>query len=228
MSFGDLTRAAYCPRQLYYARRADDRSIPASQRARIDLAFRYSELLEASNGDLLDHPIDCPADRYQERLRSLHDGDLEDRFGISWRALVEPTETRTLLTGRKCHGIAHKVVDDTDAPDVPPIPTIVSPGTPPETGIWEPQTVRAVAAAKALAWERQRKIPRALVEYPAVGIVREATLTVRTVATYRRALRAARGIDGPPPRVNDDRCRPCEFREKCGTKTRSLRSRLGL
>jgi CRISPR-associated exonuclease Cas4 len=232
VSFGDLARAAYCPRQLYYARRVDDRTIPDSQRARIDLAFRYPELLDLSDRDLADRPIDPPPARYRRRLRSLRDGGLVDRFDVPWRSLVNPADERVLLVGRTCHGIAHKVIDGPDSdgssPDPPPIPTIVSPGTPPETGVWEPQAVRAVAVAKALAWEREREIPRALVEYPAVGVVREVRLTVRRLATYRRALRAARGIDGPPPRVNDARCPPCEFHEKCGTRTRSLRSRLGL
>mgnify|MGYP000536634911 CR=1 FL=1 len=36
----------------------------------------------------------------------------------------------------------------------PPTPTIVSPGDPPDAGVWKPHSVQAVAAAKALAWER--------------------------------------------------------------------------
>ncbi|SDY23463.1 CRISPR-associated exonuclease Cas4 [Halopenitus persicus] len=249
VAFGDLTRAAYCPRQLYYARREPDRSIPDAQRSRIDLAFRYPELVTADDAALSDRPIDPSPTVYRERLRTLRDGGCRERFGVPWRSLANPDRTRAFLVGRSCHGIAHKVLSgdeavvtqsgdhevgssvddagDADAGD-PPIPCLVSPGTPPERGVWEPQTVRAVAIAKALAWEREREIPRVLVEYPAVGVVREVSLTVRTTAAYRRALRTARGIDGPPPRVSDDRCPPCEYRDRCGTETRSLRSRLGL
>jgi len=125
-------------------------------------------------------------------------------------------------------------VGDTDAdvdPDAdpadPPVPTVVSPGEPPETGVWEPQSVRAVAAAKAVAWECEREVPRALVEYPSVGAVREVRLTTRKKAAYRRALRAARAIDGPPSRVDDDRCSACDYRETCGVGRRSFRSLLG-
>ncbi|WP_096391672.1 CRISPR-associated protein Cas4 [Halopenitus persicus] len=257
VAFGDLTRAAYCPRQLYYARQEPDRSIPDAQRSRIDLAFRYPELATADDAALSDRPIDPHPAVYRERLRALRDGGLAERFGVPWRSLANPDRTRAFLVGRSCHGIAHKVlsgndvtepsgadaaatpsgdhdvgssVDDAGDADAgaPPIPCLVSPGTPPKQGVWEPQTVRAVAIAKALAWEREREIPRVLVEYPAVGVVREVSLTVRTKAAYRRALRTARGIDGPPPRVSDDRCPPCEYRDQCGTETRSLRSRLGL
>ncbi len=227
VAFGDLTRAAYCPRQLYYARRETDRSIPDAQRSRIDLAFRYPDSVAASDADLVDRPIDVRPTVYRDRLRTLRDGDLRERFGIPWRSLAIPDRTRAFLVGRSCHGIAHKVLSGNDADD-PPLPALVSPGTPPDQGVWEPQAVRAVAIAKALAWEEERPIPRALVEYPAVGIVREVTLSVRTKAAYRRALRTTRGIDGPPPRVSDDRCPPCEYRDQCGTETRSLRSRLGL
>lgn len=45
-------------------------------------------------------------------------------------------------------------------------------GRPPEHGVWEPQSIRAVAAAKALSWEHERTVERAFVEYPAYGIVR--------------------------------------------------------
>jgi len=108
----------------------------------------------------------------------------------------------------------------------PPVPTVVSPGEPPDNGVWEPQSVRAVAVAKALSWEREREIPRALVEYPSVGVVREVRLTTRKKAAYRRALRAARAIDGPPARVDDDRCGACDYRDRCGVGRRSFRSLL--
>ncbi|TKX86000.1 hypothetical protein EXE43_10740, partial [Halorubrum sp. SS5] len=72
-----------------------------------------------------------------------------------------------------------------------------------------------------------REVDRALVEYPAVGVVREVRLTTRKKAAYRTALRAARSIDGPPPRVDDDRCDACDYAAECGTRRRSLRSLLG-
>lgn len=81
--------------------------------------------------------------------------------------------------------------------------------------------------AKALAWERERKVERALVEYPAVRVVREVWLTTRKKAAYREGLRAARSIDGPPLRVDGDRYAPCDYHEECGTRRRSIRSLLG-
>ena len=122
-----------------------------------------------------------------------------------------------------CRGVAHKLLAE------PPRPVVVSPGRPPERGVWEPQSVRATAAAKALAWERGRPVERAIVEYPAHGVVRRLRLTTARKAAYRRALRTVRSLDGPPPRLDDDaRCAACDYRTECGTKTASLRSRLGL
>lgn len=242
--FSDLSRAAFCPRQLYYTRREDDRSIPSESRTRIDLAFRYPELVSAPDRELRRLPIRRSPAAYRRNLSRLRERDDYD-------ALVDPDRERAFVSGRDCHGTVRKVLrsdvrsdageddraeaessvetnpeTDAETDTEPPVPVVVSPGEPPETGVWEPQSVRAVAVAKALAWEHEREVPRALVEYPAVGVVREVRLTVRRTARYRRALRTARGIDGPPPRVDDDRCEACSYREECGTRTRSLRSLL--
>ncbi|ESS02898.1 MAG: hypothetical protein A07HR67_02405 [uncultured archaeon A07HR67] len=217
IAFSDLATAAYCPRQLYYRRREDDRRLPATVRDRIDLAYRYPELAEASDATLERLPLRREPATYRHNLARLREHDAYER-------LVAPAETRVFLSGRDCHGIAHKLLAGVD--DGPPIPVICSPGEPPEHGVWEPQSVRAVAAAKALAWERERSVPRAYVEYPAVGVVRGVRLTTRRKATYRRALRAVRAIDGPPARVDDGRCTTCAYRDRCGTTRRSLRSLL--
>jgi len=214
-TFSDLSRAAYCPRQLYYARRDDDRGPPAEATARKQLAFRYDELRTADDEMLAGLPIRCsPAD-----YRAALDG-LSTRS--DWEQLCEPAERNYGVEGKDCHGRIHKLLAGE-----PPIPTVISPGMPPENGVWEPQSVRAVAVANALAWDRQREIPHALVEYPAVGVVREVELSCRRTADYRRVLRTVQSMDGPPPRVNDNRCEPCEYRSECGVTTRSLKSLLG-
>lgn len=218
-TFSDLARAAYCPRQLYYARREDeaDRGPPPEARARRDLAFRYPELREATDDDLEALPLDVDPETYRARLDEL-------ARRPDWESLADPERTMVRLDGKDCRGVAHKVLGGD-----PPTPTLASPGTPPERGVWEPQAVRAVATAKALAWEHERAIPRAYVEYPAVGVVRTVRLTVRRVGTYRRVLRAVRSLDGPPSRIHDDaKCGACEYRGECGVETRSLRSMLGL
>ncbi|WP_435146559.1 hypothetical protein [Halobaculum sp. P14] len=258
VAFADLAAAAYCPRQLYYARRADDRAPPADARDRIELAFHYPELRRLDDAALRRKPIALPPARYRAALDRLARSD-------DWDALTSPAATRAVLTGKDCRGVAHKILvgagagadasggDDaataessaaagsngaseaarTDGGDGsadagPPIPVVVSPGEPAERGVWEPQRVRAVAAAKALAWECQRRIPKALVEYPAYGDVRTVRATTRNAAAYRRALRAVRSMDGPPPRLRGDaKCDGCAYRERCGVRTRSLRSLLG-
>lgn len=222
----DLGRAAYCPRQLYYARQRDDREPPVEVLERRNLAFRYPELRTASDGHLQTLPLAVSPAEYRENLDSLAKGPLWDR-------LVDPTERNALLHGKDCRGVAHKLLagrddGDDDTAD-PPTPVLVSGGVPPPQGVWEPQSVRAVALAKALAWEREREIPRALVEYPAVGVVRPVRLTTRKRARYRELLRTVRTLDGPPPRISDDaKCDSCDYRGACGVKTRSLRSLLGL
>jgi len=214
-TFSDLSRAAYCPRQLYYARTDEDRGPPAEAIARKELAFRYDELRTADDETLAELPIDCSPADYRAALEELSTRS-------EWDQLCEPSEQEYGVEGKDCHGRIHKLL----AGD-PPIPTVISPGSPPETGVWEPQSVRAVAVANALAWERQREIPRALVEYPAVGVVRNVELNCRRTAAYRRTLRTVQSMDGPPPRVNDSRCEPCEYRTECGVQTRSLKSLLG-
>lgn len=209
VAFSDLATAAYCPRQLYYARR-DDRGPPPAARERQRLAFRYPALRAAED---LPDAVAVPPATYRERLDRL--AARED-----WERLVS-ADRRVRLDGRDCHGIAHKVLTD------PPVPSVVSPGEPPERGVWGPQRVRAVATAKALAWERERSVDRALVEYPAHGVVRSVRLTTRAKAAYRRALRTVRETDGVPPRVDDrSKCEACDYREACGVRTRSLRSML--
>lgn len=217
-TFGSLARAAYCPRQLYYARREDGgREPPPAVRTKRELAFRYPSLRAASDGALADEPIDRPPGAYRAALDRLADRD-------DWAELVDPAAREVLLTGRECRGVAHKLLGGD-----PPTPTVVSPGRPPDRGVWRPQRVRAVATAKALAWEREREIPAALVEYPTHGVVRRVDLTTRNLAAYRRTVRTVETIDGPPPRIDDEaKCGACDYRERCGVRTRSLRSLLGL
>jgi CRISPR-associated exonuclease Cas4 len=216
-TFTDLARARYCPRQLYYARRDGDREPPSEATERRDLAFRYPELRTADDATLAALPIDLSPGAYRTALTALTDRE-------DWDAIADPDARMVQLRGKDVTGVAHKLL----AGD-PPTPVIVSPGQPPERGTWDSQAVRAVAAAKALAWERERSVPRALVEYPASAAVRTVELTTRRKAAYRRTLRTVRRIDGPPPRLRSrHKCATCEYRERCGVRTRSLRSLLGL
>jgi CRISPR-associated exonuclease Cas4 len=215
-AFTDIATAAYCPRKLYYRRKRGDGSPPESVATIRNLAFRYEELL-GSEGNLAAEPIAVAPAQYRENLEATK-AHLD-----RWTELADPAETRVFLEGKDANGVAHKLLAD------PPTPVIVSPGEPPEQGVWKPQSVRATAAAKALAWERETPIERPYVEYPAYGVIREIRLTTRRKATYRSALRTAESLDGPPPRLGDDaRCRACEYRSECGTRTQSLRSRLSL
>lgn len=212
----DLAVAAYCPRQLYY-RRDDDREVPTGVSERRALAFEYDSLIDADDATLADRPIEVSSDEYRGNLRRAR-----DRLDC-WDALVEPADRDVLLSGRECRGIAQKVIEE------PLAPSYISPGSPPDEGVWEPHSVRAVALAKALSWEREQLVERAFVEYPAYGVLRELSLTTRRKAAYRSAIRVVEAIDGPPPRLkNSAKCDSCEYRERCGTRTRSLRSLLGL
>ena len=232
VSFTDLATATYCPRQLYYDRREDDREPPPEATARIDLAFRYPELRDLDDAALAAEPIERPPEKYRAALDRLADR-------TDWGSLSDPADTRVLLDGKDARGVAHKVIDETDteAPcdddghptGDPPVPVIVSPGDPPEQGVWEPQSVRAVAAMHAISWQEGRRVRRALVEYPTHGVVRDVSLSVRRSGTYRRALRSVREMDGPPSRLSGSaKCRDCRHRSNCGVKTRSLRSLIGL
>ncbi|PSP54707.1 hypothetical protein BRC82_09225 [Halobacteriales archaeon QS_1_67_19] len=216
--FSELSTAAYCPRKLYYQRRADI-DVPTDVAAKRDLAHRYDDLLDASDERLADLPLTVAPETFRTNL-----GCARERLSAAWPHLREPSERDRLTEGKDCRGIVHKVLDL----DVP-TPAMVFTGDPPEQGVWEPHSVRAVAAAKALSWEHEQSVDRAFVEYPTHGTVREIRLTTRRKAAYREAVNVARSLDGPPPRLrNDAKCEPCEYREQCGVKTRSLRSLLGL
>lgn len=216
----DLARAAYCPRQLYYARRDDDREPPQEVDAARDLAFEYKQLIDAPDRHLRERPIAVSPGTYRSNLAALTERDDYDR-------LVDPAARDVFLRGRDCHGIAHKVLDD--GSEAPPVPAVVSPGDPSPRGVWEPQRVRAVALALALAWEREREIPRAIVEYPRHGVVRTVRLTTRNRSAYRRTLWTVRSMTGVPGRIDDEsKCDACDYRTTCGTRTRSLKTMLGL
>lgn len=215
IAFSDLATATYCPRKLYYERRrAGGVEVPSAVRERRDLAYRYDELL-APGADLAREPIAVTSTQFRARLLAA-----SERLDV-WDGLVDPVLERVYLEGREARGVVHKVLED------PLVPAVVSAGEPPDRGVWAPQAVRAVAAAKAVSWEREATVDRAVVEYPAHGRIRTVDLTTRRKALYRRAVETVRTLDGPPPRIrNDEKCAACEFRPECGTKTRSLRSLL--
>jgi len=215
-TFRELETAAYCPRKLYYRRRDGAPDIPEEVTQIRRLAQEYDRLL-SDDAALLAAPIAPDPATVRERLRAARDR-LDD-----WAAVADPVETDVYLAGKDARGVAHKLVATEDGP----VPSLVFAGRPPEQGVWEPQTVRLVAAAKALSWEREGRVARAVAEYPAHGVVREVEVTARRAGLYRRALRTAESIDGPPARADSDaKCAPCEYSEQCGVRTRSLRSLL--
>lgn len=212
-AFRDLETAAYCARKLYHRRRDADVEVPDVSDVR-QLAFEYDHLLTV-DAALLAAPIEVSPGTFRQRLETASD-ELD-----AWPQLVDPPYNEVFLEGKDCRGVAHKVLED------PLAPSLVFAGRPPENGVWEPQSVRLVAAAKALAWEREQPVERAYAEYPTHGVIREIELTTRRTGDYRRALRTAESIDGPPARVaNAAKCKPCEYQETCGPKTRSLKSML--
>lgn len=218
-SFREIETAAYCPRKLYYRRKAPEGfdEVPERVRARRELAFSYEALLGEDKA-IRSAPVAVTPTQFRSNL-----GCARARLATAdWERLVDPTERDAFLSGRDCHGRAHKRLTD------PPSASLVFTGEPPETGVWHPQSVRLVAVAKALAWEAETDVDRVFAEYPAYGVVRAVTVDTRRTAEYREAVRVADAIDGPPARTdNRAKCEPCEFSGECGVRTRSLRSLLG-
>jgi CRISPR-associated exonuclease Cas4 len=215
VTFSELATAAYCPRKLYYRRRADDWEPPPETASIREIAFQYDRLLGSTDA-LADVPITVDPGSWRSNLRRAR-ASLD-----AWPALVDFADRDRYLEGRDCRGVAQKLLAD------PPGVSLVSTGSPPPQGAWKPQRVRAVAAAKALAWERQAPVEHAFIEYPAHGIIRRVPLDGRRRAEYRRTLRTVRTLSGVPPRLRDtSKCAACEYRETCGVETRTLRSLLG-
>jgi len=222
VSFSDLRTAAYCARKCYYQRTLPDeeREPPPEVETIRALEPRYETLLETPLDTLESEPIAVSPSRYRERLAATK-RRLEDTG--DWERIRNPDERDVFATGRHCRGIVHKVLAD------PLEPALISSGAPPETGVWQSQSVHAVAAAKALAWEEQESVERVWLEYPAYGVIRLIDVTTRRKAQYRSALRTVRELDGPPPRTKtQSKCDTCEFASECGVKTRTLRSLLRL
>ena len=216
-AFRDLATAAYCPRKLYYRRRDGPPDVPDDVAPVRELAFEYERLL-TDDAHLLAAPLSAPPNTVRDRLR-----EASRRLDV-WDALADPAYRDVFLDGNDARGIAHKVAEPTDSA---PAPSLAFTGQPPDQGVWEPQRVRLVAVATALARDRECEVPRAYAEYPAHGVIRTLSIGPRARGQYRRALRIADSLDGPPRRVrNDAKCRPCEHRETCGVRTRSLRSLL--
>lgn len=215
LTFREVAVAAYCPRKLYYRRRASDAELgpPAPVERVRSLATRYPTLLRDDN-TLADAPIEVTPTQFRSRLGSAK-ASLD-----AWDALVDPPARDVLVAGEDCRGKLHKRLPG-------PSLSLVFAGEPPDNGVWHPQTVRLVAAAQALADEREAPVERVYAEYPAYGVIRSVTLDRRRVGAYREALRTARSVDGPPSRTDQQvKCDPCEYAEKCGAPTRSLLTKL--
>lgn len=216
-AFREVETAAYCPRKLYYRRQQPEEcETPALVQERRSLAFEYDRLL--SDDTALERaPIAVTPTQYRSAL-----GCARARLD-NWEALADPVAREVFVRGRECQGVVHKILDTE-----PPSLSLVFGGSPPEQGVWEPQSVRLMAAAKALSWERETTVERAYAEYPGHGVVRDVAVDARRTATYRAAVRTADAIDGPPAKTsNRSKCSPCEFSEQCGVRTRSLGNLLG-
>ncbi|AWB26833.1 hypothetical protein [Halococcoides cellulosivorans] len=215
-SFRDLERAAYCPRQQYYHERRDaEPTVPERVTARRAIAFEYERLL-ADRVARREAPLAVDPAVWRERMDRARERC--DRFAD----LVDPPATEVYIEGSDAGGIVHKLLTD------PPEPVLVSAGTPPETGVYDPQSVRATAAAQALA-DREGPVEHATVEYPAVGRIRRIAIGARRRGRYREVCRTVAAMEDPPPRIDStSKCEACEFQETCGTPTRSVRSLLGL
>ena len=210
----DLSLAAFCPRKLHYARQTD-RTPPSTYQDALDLSHRYGDVFGAGAWEPPAEKLAVHPSTFREAIRAARNTH------AAWPALVAPESTDVSLSGKDVHGVVAKVLED------PLAPSLVSPGAPPPEGVWQPQAVKAVGAAKALAWERETPVERAFVEYPRHGVIRSVELTTRHKAAYRRTLRSIRSMDGPPPRIDDDgKCETCRFADRCGVRTRSLRSLL--
>lgn len=212
LTFREVETAAYCPRKLYYRQEdGDDRPPPAAVETVRELAYHYPRLLQAGEA-LQEAPIAVTPTQYRSRL-----GRAKARLD-AWETICHPDDRDVRLASGTCRGVAHKLLAG-------PSVSLVFTGRPPDRGVWHPQSVRLVAVARALASQRDASVDRVYAEYPAHGVVRAVDVTRRRLGAYRAAVRTARAIDGPPARTDErSKCVPCDYRERCGVRTRSIRT----
>lgn len=212
-TFSELALGAYCLRKLHYRRQRTPEDKHSANCAS-DLAQRYSALLTTS---VPASRLGTDPDTVATNLRRA-----KDRYPSAWPSLLDPSMSDRVIEGLDCRGRVTKILETE-----PPVPTLVSPGRPPENGVWHPHAVKAVAAATALASESGRSVDRTFLEYPRYGVIRPVRMTARRVAEYRRTLEAVRNLATPPARTdNTSKCQTCEYQEECGVQSRSLRSML--
>lgn len=211
----EVAVAAYCPRKLYYRRRAADPDLttPPDVAAVRDVAYRYPTLL-TNDDELQAAPTAVTPTTFRTRL-----GCVKARLSV-WEAIADPPDRDVHVSGETCRGVLHKRLPG-------PSLSLVFAGEPPDQGVWHPQSVRLVAAARALVDDYGAPVERVYAEYPAYGVVRAVDVDARRLGAYRAAVRTARSIDGPPARTRDSaKCNPCEYSGRCGVRTRSLLDRL--
>ncbi len=217
ISFSDLRVGAYCPRQLYYRRHELDRTPPSSVSTRRELAFRYPELIDCAHDKLADTAVVVSPETFQQRLR-----EARSRL-TAWPSLIAPAARDVFVDGECGHGIVRKVLTD------PLRPVVISPGKPPQQGVWTSHTVQAVASARALTVERTPSHPvdTAFVEYPAYGVIRKLQLTPERILTYRRVRSKISDLETlPESRQSRSKCEACQYRHRCRTGLSERSSRV--
>lgn len=206
-AFAELAAAAYRPRPLSSPCGGEAREPPPAVRERRELAFHYPAL-RRSDAFVAAAPVAVSTTQLRINL-----GTAAARFDC-WEALANPPSRDVLLTGRKARGVADKVLE------TPLAPSLIAAGRPTDCGVWRAQSVRAVGAARALAWERKQPVERAFIEYPAHGIVTAVDLTARLTARYRSTIRIVEAMDGPPARLGQPpQCGATDCCEACCIRT---------
>jgi CRISPR-associated exonuclease Cas4 len=151
-TFREVAVAAYCPRKLYYRRRASDADLgppPGVERIR-EQAFRYPAILDGEA--LSDAPIDVTPAQYRTNLGSAKAGV------AAFDTLCDPPARDVLVEGEESRGRIHKRLRG-------PSLSLVFAGDPPDRGVWTPSRC---GSSRRPARSARRSQPRLTGSMPSI------------------------------------------------------------
>lgn len=148
----------------------------------------------------------------------------EDREGFLGKITPHATQPLLYSSKRRLTGMPNKIIKI----DEELAPSILSPGTPPSTGVWQRHRILLAAYALLMEEHYDTVVRRGFVEYLRCGVVREAVLRTRERRDVLHMLRRIEKIlheQVLPERPRKAPCNGCKYLEQCHETPNTLASK---